>query len=526
MPRAICHFPITVSLGPDPTAEDLERLEQAVVKQLTERLAEARWQLELGLAGPWQAVGPVGRRAEENADPDWIGASGTVHQVPSYDAGGAPRPVRVQAAPPSGRPTTQLPADRPFDITASYAGGPYGEHDLPFELGRRGMRMLITSSGRGADVAAFDPSNGEVWVIDNKAIGARAKLRGEDTTALGTNLGTSLEEIETLVRGMPDFPERAGILRRLEGASAAVRAGKPIPDGLGIWLKLTNAGGYGHRARILPPQVEPEDVVGPEVRAQRKRDEAEARAEGGRRNEAVSTGRPRSHEETTAVRERVGGVRSREPVPGGRAADSPPPLPGSQLGRRLRVLGGEVLVLAGLFAWEMLMTKLEWAIEDAWLRPRAERRMRELEPVVTARLDALIDDLAEIQLSHPGNPLYGVIGLLTILHRAPGEDEAPIGLTIELTSVSVGTEKVDRTEHSRTWVGSWLTARAPEDHTQWTFSIELDPLSGPELRDHLLRRIAAEAFEAGSSSATPRELLASRHRRDELLRRLTEWGGP
>ncbi|MFI6448369.1 hypothetical protein [Kitasatospora sp. NPDC050543] len=535
MPRTICHFPITVSLGPDPTAEDLERLEQAVVEQLTERLAEARRQLELRFAGPWQPAGPAGRRAEEDADPDRIGEAGTVYQVPSYDAGGALRPVRLHAAPPSGPSGGQPPADQPFDITASHAGGAYGEHDLPFELGRRGMRLLITSSGpgghkltgHGADAVAYNPSNGELWVIDNKATGARKKLPGEDATALGRNLGTSLEEIVIAVRGMPDFPERAGILRRLASASEAVKAGKPIPEGLNVRLKLTNAGGYGHRARNLPPQVEPEDVVGPEVRAQRKRDEAEARKEGRRRNEAVPTGRPRSHDETQATRERVGGVLSREPVPGGRAAPDTPPLPsGSRLGSHLRVLGGEVLVLAGLFAWEMLMTRLERAIEGAWLRPRAEHRMRELEPVVTARLDALADDLAEIQLGHLGAPLYGVVGLLTTLHRAPGEDEALIGLSIELTSVSVGTEKVERTEHSRVWVGSWLTARAPEDLTRWTISIELDPLTGPELRDHLLRRIAAEEFEAGSSSATPRERLASQRRRDELLRRLTELGGP
>jgi len=554
MPRISCHFPITVSLGPDTSAADLERLGQAVTERLTERLGEARQQLErLLLAAsepPVSSVGPLGRRPQEPADPGRITEDGTVYRVPWYDAGGALRPVELRAAaspPPSGagQAGAQPAADQPFDITAAHAGGMYGEHDLPFELGRRGMRLLVTSSGPGAhqltghgvDAVAFNPSNGEIWLIDNKATGRRGKLEGKSATALGENLGTSLKEAVTQVRGMPDFPEKASIVRRLESALEAVRAGKLIPKGLGIRLKLTNAGGYGQGARNLPPQVEPEDVVGPEVRAQRRKDEA------GARKEDVRTDRPAGHEETAVMRERAGGTRSRKPVPGGQPAPEPTHPPAApqihvpeapaptrparpQLGRRLRVIGGEVLVLAALLAWERLISKLEQAIESAWLRAQTDRRMRELEPVITARLDALADDLAEVQLAHPGAPLFGLIGLLTTVYRAPGEGEEAVGCSIELTAVSVGTDRVERTEHARIWVGSWVTARAPRDLTRWVFPVALEPLSRAELRDYLLRRIAAEESAAGASSTNPEEQLASQHRRDELLRRLGESGTP
>ncbi|MFI9047309.1 hypothetical protein [Streptomyces sp. NPDC053427] len=555
MPRISCHFPITVSLRPDASAADLERLGQAVAEQLTERLGEARQQLERLLTTasepPVSPDSPLGRRPQEPVDPGRITEDGTFYQVPSYDVGGALRPVDLRAAappPPSGagQAGAHPAADQPFDVTAAHAGGAYGEHDLPFELGRRGMRMLVTSSGPGAhqltghgvDAVAFNPSNGEIWLIDNKATGRRGKLEGKSATALGENLGTSLTEAVTQVRGMPDFPEKAGIVRRLESALEAVRAGSLIPKGLGIRLKLTNAGGYGQGARNLPPQVEPEDLVGPEVRAQRKKDEAAAR------KLDVRTGRPAGHEETTAMRERVGGTRSRKPVPDGQPAPEPGPKPmpaqetrvpeapaparpaGPQLGRRLRAIGGEVLVLAALLVWETLISKLEQAIESAWLRSQTDRRMRELEPVITARLDALADDLAEVQLAHPGAPLFGVIGLLTTVYRAPGEGEEAVGCSIEVTSVSVGTERVERTEHARIWVGSWLTARAPRDLTRWVFPVALEPLSRAELRDYLLRRIAAEESATGASSSTPEERLASQYRRDELLRRLGESGTP
>ena len=206
-----------MSLGPDTSASDLERLGQAVAERLTERLGEARQQLERLLLTasepPVSSVGPLGRRPQEPADPGRITEDGTVYRVPWYDArrASARRAARRRvAAPvwrgPGRRPTGRGPAVRHHRRACR---GTYGEHDLPFELGRRGMRLLVTSSGPGAhqltghgvDAVAFNPSNGEIWLIDNKATGRRGKLEGKSATALGENLGTSLQEAVTQVPG-------------------------------------------------------------------------------------------------------------------------------------------------------------------------------------------------------------------------------------------------------------------------------------------------------------------------------------
>ncbi|MFD0277842.1 hypothetical protein ACFVHB_28585 [Kitasatospora sp. NPDC127111] len=224
------------------------------------------------------------------------------------------------------------PADEPVRITAAHAGGAYGEHDLPFELGRRDMNMLVSSSGpgahqltgHGADAVALHRATGEIWVIDNKATGRLGMLEGRKATALIRNLRPTLEEVVTTVRGMPEFPAQADVVRRLEAALEAVRAGKPTPeqlaarlDELGVKLKVTNAGGYGHGARNLPPYVQYEDLVGDAVRAKRLEDVQKAVGKG------TPTGRPRSHKATEAARGRVGGTPSRQPVPGGQPKPEP-----------------------------------------------------------------------------------------------------------------------------------------------------------------------------------------------------------
>lgn len=180
--------------------------------------------------------------------------------------------------------------------------------------------MVITASGPGAhpltghgfDGIAWDPKQRELWLIDNKGTGELGPLEGSKATALGPNLESSLAEAVDKVRKIQAFPDKAEIVAKLEKSLASVRAGKGIPSGIGVKLKLTNTGGYGGGtgvgARNLPPQTTAEDLVSPAVRKARGEDIAAAKV-----NE-VKTSRPRSHADTEAARVKVRGAQSREPI--------------------------------------------------------------------------------------------------------------------------------------------------------------------------------------------------------------------
>lgn len=248
-------------------------------------------------------------------------------EVPAGRPAGTSGPPDVHVPPGSSRvsvsPQGTLfsgPRAREAPVTASYAGGALGEKELPFALGEQGMHMVITASGPGAhpltghgfDAIAWDPKQRELWLIDNKSTGDLGRLEGGKATALGPNLESSLADAVDKVRKIQDFPDKAEIVGKLEKSLASVRAGKGIPQGIGVKLKLTNAGGYGGGkgvgARNLPPQTTAEDLVSPAVRKARGEDVAAAKI-----NEA-GTSRPRSHADTEAARVKVGGAQSREPI--------------------------------------------------------------------------------------------------------------------------------------------------------------------------------------------------------------------
>jgi hypothetical protein len=201
-------------------------------------------------------------------------------------------------------------------MTAAHAGGALGEREIAFALGERGFEFIIAPSGPGAhpltgsgfDSVAYNPKTGEVWLIDNKATGGVGNIEGRKATALGKNLKASLEAATGAIRAMKEFPNKTAVLKKLDSALAAVRKGQPIPADSGVKLKVTNAGGFAGGARNLPKGAEFEDVVGSKVRNTRKADIAAAKKQG------VPVGRPKSHVQTEARRERVGGMQTREPI--------------------------------------------------------------------------------------------------------------------------------------------------------------------------------------------------------------------
>ncbi|MFJ6603701.1 hypothetical protein [Streptomyces lydicus] len=442
-------------------------------------------------------------------------AGGPPAAAPGPRIGATGPPPRMPVAPPPAMMSGghAVPHDEEIAVTGAHAGGAYGEHDLPFALGQRGIRLVITSSGPGAhpltghgfDAVGVDPKSGELLLYDNKGSGSLGKAEGKKATALGKNLRNSLEEAIAKIRAMPDFPEKADVLHRLDASLSAVKAGKPIPPELKVRLKLTNAGGYAHGARNLPPGVEYEDVVGPEVREARRKNIADAE------KDKVSTSRPRSHADTEAMRVRVGGAMSRQPVR--------VPL-GVRIRSQVRSAGLGLARIGAMVLWNAVMSKVDQAIENWFLTRWAEPRLKAFEPEIQARLDDRLAELVDLQLRRPGQPLYAVVSLLTTLERG-GEDDTELeSCEIQLVSVSVAAERVEHSTVEYVRTHPWHGIRVVRDLVRTSYSVELEPLGTAELAAVLRAEIAAEEAAAGARSAAPEQERASQRRRDELAAQL------
>jgi hypothetical protein len=190
------------------------------------------------------------------------------------------------------------------DQTAAHAGGALGELDLGFALGQRGFTFFIGPggpgghplTGHGFDAVAYNPSSGELWLVDNKATGGIRNVGS--ASAVTTNLESSLTAAIQEVSQLQNVPNQPLVLQKLNNALNAVRSGSPLPSD--VKLKVSNAGGY---AKGLGPKltgkVDFEDVTGPQVRAARASDIAKAEKAG------VKTGRPSSQAGTDAMRQKV-----------------------------------------------------------------------------------------------------------------------------------------------------------------------------------------------------------------------------
>lgn len=451
----------------------------------------------------------------------------TAGGMSSRAPGGGTAQVVPATAPPPPSPGVLLqhgppppPAnDRAVRVTAAHAGGAYGEHDLPFLLGERGFRFVITASGpgahkltgRGIDAIALDPKSGELWLIDNKASGYTDAVKGESATALGVNLGPSLQEAAEKVRAMPDFPDKAQVLGQLDKALSAVRAKKPIPPETKVKLKVTNAGGYVSGARGLPPGVEFEDLIGPGIRQTRKEDIAKAEAAG------VGPGRPPSHRETDAMRRRVGGAMSRQPL------KVPVKV---RITRGLRGGGIGLVKVVGALLWGAVAARIRHKWETEKIKEWIEPQLKAMEPEVQARIEGGVDELIDLQLGHLGKPLYAVVGIVTTVRRR-GEGESLMEADSKLASVKFSAEQVERTETSRETGGSrWGTGAWQNDITRGTYSIELEPFTREELTAVLDARISAEEEATAATSTSASTVLASQRRRDELLARRAQLQAP
>lgn len=436
----------------------------------------------------------------------------------------------IRMAPKSSRPTIPTPANvsttgpvrgptsRAAPMTAAHAGGVLGEKEVAFALGERGFHFVVSPSGPGAhkltgsgfDSIAYNPHTGEIWLIDNKATGALGNVEGKKATALGKNLEQSLTNAVNAVRDMPNFPNKASVQKRLEGALKAVSGHKPIPADVDVKLKVTTAGGYASGARNLPSGVDFEDVGTPSAREARRAEIATAKKVG------VEPGRPASHVDTEKMRKSVGGAQTLEP------ASVPKRV---RVTRTVRHVGGAMGRIGAALLLNYGMSKLELHIESKVFDHLLEEKMKELEPSMIARLNDQFKTMVELQLLQPGKPLYGNIAIQTTIYRSGDEDEVLLKLEIDLKSVSISTEQIELHEQKRTSVGNWLGS-APRDFISTTYSVALAPLSKEELRATLEERIGGIESELSQSSQTPETQVASQRRRDELSRQLRQLGAP
>jgi hypothetical protein len=416
-------------------------------------------------------------------------------------------------------------SDRAAPVTASHAGGALGEKELPFALGEQGMHMVITSSGPGShpltghgfDAIAWDPKERELWLIDNKSTGELGPLEGRKATALGPNLESSLAEAVDKVRKIADFPDKAEIVGKLEKSLASIRAGKGIPSGIGVRLKLTNAGGYGGGkgvgARNLPPQTTAEDLVSPAVRKARGDDVAAAKI-----NDAA-TSRPRSHADTEAARVKVGGAQSREAIVRSLS---------QKIAIKAKGVAVGVLKNVAVLAWNYLMSKIEQKIEAAVVRPILEKQLVALQPDIEARLNAQVAALADIQMSHPGKPLYANVGIEIVADRYADDDgdETLININTTLTDVRVASEPLTAESYERFTTGARYINYQPHDRTRRTFPMELEPLPPDALRAIFENRISDLEEAEARRSATPEALKASAQERNRLADQLRKLQTP
>lgn len=171
------------------------------------------------------------------------------------------------------------------------------------------------------------------------------------------------------------------------------------------------------------------------------------------------------------------------------------------------------------------MSKFEKSIEEHFTQPIIEEKLKVLKPTIDAQLNEQIGVMADLQLRQPGKPLYANISTLTTLYRV-GEEEELAGLTVELISVDISAVKIEHSEASRIWVGSYLLARAPRDLTRTTYSVELEPLSKEQLRDILEEQIAREELGEANTSSTPEAQVAANRRRNELVTQLQQLDSP
>ena len=260
-------------------------------------------------------------------------------------------------------------------MTPAHAGAAMGELDAAFALGQQGFSMVIGPAGPGGhrltasgfDIVAFNPTTGQVWIVDNKASGGTTSI--QDASALTVNFRTNLADAIRQIRRASPFPHQATVIRHLENALTAVRAGRPLPSN--VSRHITNAGGYhsGISQRLRDQGIRFLDLTGVATRRTRAADIRNAQ------NQGVRPGRPTTHPPGT--RRTPGGG---PPQTGGGRPTGPGPVvvpSGGGSGRGAAVGAGLTVALGGL------NFVLNW-LNDRQQQARVQERLRQLEPAIQA----------------------------------------------------------------------------------------------------------------------------------------------
>jgi hypothetical protein len=212
----------------------------------------------------------------------------------------------------------------------------------------------------------------------------------------------------------------------------------------------------------------------------------------------------------------------------------------TRVARNVKAIGAGIVKIGLVLLWNYLMAKLSQYIEKKLTQPMLDAKIKALEPAISASLNDGIKAIADLQLRHPGKPVFGNITLLTTIDRCD-EDETMCSLEVKFIGTEISEQKLDppKNEQTRIYIGlggkptsppsdfgPQFKVAVPQDQVRTTYSVELEPLSREQLREILLDAIAEEEAATSESSQSPAKAVASQRRRDELAAQLESLGAP
>jgi hypothetical protein len=146
--------------------------------------------------------------------------------------------------------------------------GTLGEQDMGFLLGKKGYIIIDGPSGgapgagttvRGIDAVAYNPTTGELLLLDNKAW-KKTNINAAEAVDPAVNLRTNLDELLHDLRNSPDLrqiPDREQLINRLQQTRDLVddwvKHGEPKGGLKGkLPLRIGVTAEYGQSVRIGP----------------------------------------------------------------------------------------------------------------------------------------------------------------------------------------------------------------------------------------------------------------------------------
>jgi hypothetical protein len=182
------------------------------------------------------------------------------------------------------------------------------------------------------------------------------------------------------------------------------------------------------------------------------------------------------------------------------------------------------------------------SLVSQWLGQKISEKLAELEskriePEIQSTLDALGPQVAELQLSNPGAKIYAHVSITTetgtALDPGPGPgiefggpQNEPLPPHMKVDSITIDTKYEEQSSVHKHEHPTWPDITSSYDYDTLSYSVELRPYTKEELILYLRNQIAKEEGEAGRTSSTSKDAVASQQRRDQLTEKLRKLLAP